>query len=228
MRKLPRNKLIAIGLVVVAAAAGGGAAIAGAAGSGSPSDFMDSVAQHLGISRQKLDDATKAAAVDQVDAQLKAGKITQAQADEMKKRIQAGDGGFFFGGPKGGRPFGDHGPGGPGLFKAGLHDSLAAAAKYLGLSEPALRDQLRSGKSLADVASAQNKDVAGLQQAILAASKADLDEAVAAKKLTQSQADDIYSHLKDRIADVVKAKPGDRPRFREKTEHAPGPGWFGP
>jgi hypothetical protein len=164
------------------------------------------VARHLGISRQKLDDATKAAAIDQVDAQLKAGQITQAQADELKQRIQNGDVpplGVLRGGGPG---FGFGGPGGPGLLKTGISDSLAAAAKYLGLTESALRTQLQDGKSLADVAKAQNKDLSGLKDAILAAAKSDLDKAVSDKKITQSQADDIYNGLKDRIDDLVNGQ----------------------
>ena len=228
MSRFPSKRAIAIGAAALVVAGGGGAAAVAATGSGSsPNDFLDSVARHLGISRQKLDDATKAAAIDQVDAQLKAGQITQAQADELKKRIQDGDVPPL-GALRGGRPgfgFGLGGPGGPGgLVKAGVSDSLAAAAKYLGLSESALRDQLNDGKSLADVAKAQNKDVNGLKDAILAAAKSDLDKAVSDKKLTQSQADDVYSRLKDRIDDVVNGELGDRPRLRGGPRH----GWFGP
>ena len=102
--------------MVVAAAAtiavvGGAAAAVAATGTGSRgSDFLDSVAKHLGVSPQKLKDATKAAAVDQVNADLAAGRITKAQADELKKRIEAGDG--VLGGP--GRFGGGPGfPGGP-------------------------------------------------------------------------------------------------------------------
>jgi hypothetical protein len=212
MPGLPRKRVIAIGAAVFAVAAGGGAAVAASSSGSSPNDFLDSVAKHLGISRQKLDDATKAAAIDQVDAQLKAGKITQAQADALKKRIQSGDipplAALGDGGPR--RGFGPGGPGGPGgslpLLKAGIGDSVAAAAKYLGLSESALRDQLRSGKSLADVAKAQNKDLNGLKDAILAAAKSDLDKAVADKRITQAQADDVYNGLKSRIDDVVNGE----------------------
>jgi hypothetical protein len=224
----PRKRAIAIGAAVLAVAGGSGAAVAATTSSSSPNDFLDSVAKHLGISRQKLDDATKAAAIDQVDAQLAAGKITKDQADELKKRIESGDipplgglrgPGFGLGGR--GVP---GGPGGPGpLLKAGIDDSLTAAAKYLGVSESDLRTQLNSGKSLADVAKAQSKDVAGLEQAILAADKADLDKAVSDKKLTQSQADDIYNGLKNRIDDIVNRKPGDFGAGRG-TRH----GWFGP
>jgi len=211
MAGFPRKRVIAIGAAVFAVAAGGGAAVAATTSGSAPNDFLDSVAKHLGISRQKLDDATKAAAIDQVDAQLKAGKITQAQADELKKRIQSGDIpplGAFRGGGGPGRGFGPGGPGGPGgpLLKAGIGDAVAAAAKYLGLSESALRDQLRDGKSLADVAKAQNKDLNGLKDAILAAAKSDLDKAVADKQITQAQADDVYSRVKSRIDDVVNSQ----------------------
>jgi hypothetical protein len=224
MSRFPSKRAIAIGAAALVVAGGGGAAVAATGSGSSPNDFLDSVARHLGISREKLDDATKAAAIDQVDAQLKAGQITQDQADALKKRIEAGDipplgglPGFGFG--RGGPGI----PGGPGLLKAGIGDSIAAAAKYLGLSESALRDQLEDGKSLADVAKAQNKDLNGLKDAILAAAKGDLDKAVSDKRLTQSQADDIYNGLKDRIDDVVNGKRGDFPPLRGKRR-----GWFGP
>jgi hypothetical protein len=206
MSRFPSKRAIAIGAAALAVAGGGGAAVAATGSGSSPNDFLDSVARHLGISREKLDDATKAAAIDQIDAQLKAGQITKEQADELKKRIQDGDIP-----PLGlGRGFGFRGgpdiPGGPGLLKAGISDSLAAAAKYLGLSESALRDQLQDGKSLADVAKAQSKDVDGLKDAILASAKSSLDKAVSDKKLTQSQADDVYNRLKDRIDDMVNGQ----------------------
>jgi hypothetical protein len=199
-------------MVVVAATTlavvGGGAAAVAATGSGSHgSDFLDSVAKHLGVTPQKLEDATKAAAIDQVNADLAAGRITQAQADELKKRIEAGDG--VLGGPRGpgfGRGMGGFaGPAGPGLGSPAIANEIAAAAKYLGLNEADLRTKLRDGQSLGDVAKAQSKDVARLKTAILDAAKADLDKAVADKKLTQSQADDISNGLKAHIDDIVDA-----------------------
>ena len=138
-------------MVVVAATTlavvGGGAAAVAATSSGSRgSDFLDSVAKHLGVSPQKLEDATKAAAVDQVNADLAAGRITQAQADALKKRIEAGDGvlggpgGPGFGRGPGGPGFG--GPPGPGFGRPAIANEIAAAAKYLGLSEADLRTKL--------------------------------------------------------------------------------------
>jgi hypothetical protein len=216
MLHLPAKRTLAIGAAVAVAAAGGGIAVAATSGTSSGNDFLDSVAKHLGVSRQKLDDATKAAAIDQVDAALSAGRITKAQADALKKRIESGDVpplGF-------GRGF-DRGPGlglgGPGMIKPFIDDGLSAAAKYLGLTESALRDKLSNSQSLADVAKAQNKDVNGLQNAIVTAAKADLDKAVADKRLTKAQADQALAALKDHIGDLVNGKLNFRaPRLVNK------------
>jgi hypothetical protein len=219
------RRIVVVAATTLAVVGGGAAAVAATGGGSRTSDFLDSVAKHLGVSPEKLQDATKAAAVDQVNADLAAGRITKEQADELKKRIEAGDGvlggpgrlGYGLGGPGGG-------PGGPGFPGRGLGgpaiaNELAAAAKYLGLSESDLRTKLRDGQSLADVAKAQSKDVDGLKTAILAAAKADLDKAVADKKLTQSQADDIYAGLKSHIDDIVNADV--------KLRHFGGPGGAG-
>ena len=204
-----RSKRVMVAAAATLAVGGGAAAAVAATGGGSRgSDFLDSVAKHLGVSPQKLEDATKAAAVDQVNADLAAGRITKAQADELKARIQSGDG--VLGGPgrfgPGPGPGGPGGPDRPGFGFGGkpfLGAELAAAAKYLGLDASALRTKLEDGQSLADIAKAQSKDLAGLEQAILDAAKADLDKAVADKKLTQSQADDILANLKSHIDNIA-------------------------
>jgi hypothetical protein len=214
------RRMVVVAATTLAVVGGGAAAVAATGGGSGTSDFLDSVAKHLGVSPQKLEDATKAAAIDQVNADLAAGRITKEQADELKKRIEAGDG--VLGGPRlgYGGPGGPGKPGGfgigPGLARPAIANELAAAAKYLGLSESDLRTKLRDGQSLADVAKAQNKDVDGLKTAILGAAKTDLDKAVADKKLTQSQADDIYNGLKSHIDDIVNADV--------KMLHRGGPG----
>jgi hypothetical protein len=109
----------------------------------------------------------------------------------------------------------------------GFGADTAVAAKYLGLDESALRDKLRNGQSLADVAKAQNKDVQGLEDAIVASQKAQLDQAVSDKKLTQSEADDMLAKLKSRVDDVVNAKAGDRPALRGRRRAGPR-FFFGP
>jgi polyhydroxyalkanoate synthesis regulator phasin len=192
------RKIVAIAVAALAVIAGGGAAIAASQGSANPAQsFFDSIAKHLGISSQKLEDATKAAAIDQVDAALKDGKITKAQADELKARINSGDYPPFFG-PFMGPGFG-HFDGGPPLFG----EKLSAAADYLGLTEAQLMTRLNNGQSLADVAKAENKSVDGLKQAILADAKKKLDQLVKGGELTQAQADEMYARMKSHIDDLV-------------------------
>ena len=187
--------------------------------------FFDSVAKHLGISSQKLEDATKAAAIDQVDAALKAGRITKEQADAMKARINSGKTPFlgpFFGPGFGGGPgFGHgsrhfHGP--PLLFG----DKLSAAAKYLGLTEEQLRAKLDDGKTLAQIAKAQGKSVAGLEKAMLDAVQANLDQLVKDGKLTQKQADEFMSRIKEHLDDLVNHLQF-RFHFRDGQGHPFGP-----
>jgi hypothetical protein len=204
--------MLVLGAAAFAVVVGGGAAIAAGKGaSSSPSAFLDSVAQHLGISSKKLNDAVKAAEIDQVDAALKDGRITKAQADELKARIKSGQSRFL-------------GPGlfGPGLLHPGLRPGLgfrdhmggfhfhvlgpgklSAAADYLGLTTAQLREKLEAGQSLAAIAKAQGKSVDGLKNAILDAAKKTLDQAVADGNLTRAQADDVLDHLKSRIDKIV-------------------------
>src|SRR5262245_54418421 len=62
MRKRTTLTAVVLGALTVA---GAGTGLAASGGSGS-SSFLDSLAKHLGVSREKLDEATKAAAKDQV------------------------------------------------------------------------------------------------------------------------------------------------------------------
>jgi hypothetical protein len=200
MTRFRSRKALTIAVAAFAVIGGGGVAIAASQGSSSPGQsFLDSVAGHLGISSQKLEDATKAAAIDQVDAALKAGKITQAQADELKARIESGDFPPFFG-PLSGPRYGhfERGPG-PHIFG----EKLSAAADYLGLTEAELRTKLSAGRTLAGIAKARGKSVDGLKQAILDDAKKNLDQLVADGELTQAQADDMLARLKSHVDDLV-------------------------
>ena len=64
-------------------------------------------------------------------------------------------------------------------------DGLTAAADALELTPAEVRAQLRAGKSLKDIATAQNVPYATVSAAIVAAVKADLDAAVAAGTISR-------------------------------------------
>jgi hypothetical protein len=218
----------AAGLAVLAG--GGGAYAAGTSSSASPNRtaakpadlaaeqkaFLDDVAKRLNVTRDQLDAAVKGAAEARIDAAVAAGKLTKEQGEAAKKRLDSGAPLFGLGGgPRPGGPGFGHG-GGPGHgFFGGF--GLDAAATYLGLSEDALRKQLQDGKSLADVAKAQNKDVAGLKTAMKDAVAKRLDQAVTDKKLTAEQKTKILADIDSRLDDIIngtRPKRPDGPRFR--------------
>jgi hypothetical protein len=79
---------------------------------------------------------------------------------------------------------------------------LRAGLKYIGVTGQQLRQEL-PGHSLAQVAVAHGKTVAGLEAAMLAAAKKPLDKAVAAGKRTQAQEDAVLARLAARIDKLV-------------------------
>jgi 3-hydroxyacyl-CoA dehydrogenase len=132
---------------------------------------------------------------------VKKGTITQAQADAVIKAIDDAQ-------PS--RAFGGHGPGRAGELRGAFGDVFGAAAKKLGISTDALRSALRSGKSIADVAKEKKVAPAAVVDAIVAAIKADLDQAVKDGKLTKAQADRHLTEVRSRITALVN---GQGPRF---------------
>ena len=212
MRRFMTRRALVIAGAAVAIFVGGVAFADSSSGSGS--SFVDSLAQHLGISKEKLQDAAKAAALDQVDQALADGKITKDQADQLKQRINDGDyplnGKFGFGvGPLprlGDGPFGGPGFGFRFHFGFGLRGYASAAADYLGLSEEDLLKKLQAGQSLADVAKTQNKSVDGLKDALKAAAKKQLDQAVTDKRITSDQEQKILDRLDAALDKIVNAK----------------------
>jgi len=205
-----KRKVVAAGVAALAVG-GTGAGIAATKLASSPSAennaIVDATAKNLGIEPSKLSAALKKALEDRVDAAVAAGRLTKAQGDELKQRIETGEVPFF-GGPGGGPGFG-HRFGGHDEF----HKGLDAAATYLGLTEAQLQSQLESGKSLAEVAKAQNKSVSGLEDALVKDVQDKLDQAVKDGRLTKAQEQQMLSGLKQHVDDLVNGKVPDRPRF---------------
>jgi lipoate-protein ligase A len=198
------KRTMAVAIAALAVAGGGGAAIAASQGSSSPEAFFDSLADHLGISTEELEDAAKAAANDQVDAALEEGRITEEQAERLRERIEEGDSPFLFGSPLFGRP--DFGPPIFGGFHHGraIGTNLEAAAEYLGLTRAELRERLEEGQSLAEIARAEDKSVDGLKQALLRDAEQRLNDAVEDGDLTRERANEMLERLRGRIDELVE------------------------
>src|SRR5450830_1059781 len=84
----------------------------------------------------------------------------------------------------------------------GQNSPMTAVASYLGLSQTELQDQLQSGKSLADVAQTQSKSVSGLEDAMIAALKTNLDTN---STLTSDQKVAAVEQMRSRIDTMVNA-----------------------
>lgn len=151
-----RNKRIA-GLAAVGMLAGGGLAGAFAAGSGQD-DRAGDLARALSTQtgEQVTASDVKAAFKDVLAGRLKegvaAGRITQAQADQMLKRAENAllPGGRGQAGP------GHHGRG------MGTHEVGTAVAKKLGMTKQQLRDARRSDTTLAALAASKGVEKADL------------------------------------------------------------------
>src|SRR5688572_16113373 len=149
-------KRMAIGAVAVAAlAVGSGAAIATSRDGGreAEQEVLADAAKRLDVTPEKLRSALSAAQDAQLDAAVKEGRLTQEQADAIKARRRQ-DGRVLGVGP--GHQHG-HGFGGPGM-RRGLN-MFSELAQALDLTEEQLLDRLHDGRSVAQVARAQNKDL---------------------------------------------------------------------
>ena len=148
---------------------------------------------------EKLTAAFKA----HLDEEVASGEHTQAEADaklaEFKTRITSmvNAPGLPMRGGKGG-----HGPGGKGGHGPQKF-ATAQLATTLKLTEAELQTQLKSGKTIKQIADAQNVDIADVKTTLTAAFKAHLDEEVASGEHTQAEADAKLAEFKTRLDDMV-------------------------
>ena len=117
---------------------------------------------------------------------VKDGTITQAQADKVATTLDQKL-------PE--RGFGGHGM----RIGAGLDE----VASIIGITQDELRAQLRSGKTLAEIAKSKNVSQATLVDKLVAAAKTRLAAEVKAGRLTQARADEITKNLESRITEMV-------------------------
>ncbi len=165
--------------------------------------FLQKVADRLGVSVDDLRQAFKDAAIETIDELVAEGKLDPDKAEAIKKRIQEGEGLFPFGlfGRKHGHWF---------EYPRIVFGVLDSAADAIGVSRGELVDELRDGKSLAEVAQEHGVSADDLKSALLQDVREKLDQAVADGDLTQERADAIYAKFEERIDDLVNRTWPDR------------------
>lgn len=185
----------------------------------SPKEERDALvadaAELLGVEPAELTDALRQAFENRIDEAVADGRLTEEQAERMRAHLESGDLPLLHG------PWGGHGPrDGMGLHH-GFPGGLDAAAEALGLSEDELRDALRDGDTLADVAEEQGTSVDDLVRAMVDAARADLENAVEDGRMTDAMRDSMLESLDERIRALVTE--GFRP-----LHGGPGHRGFGP
>jgi hypothetical protein len=220
-----RRRWLALGALTAVLVVGSSAAIA--ATRAGDDGFLAGVARRLGITEDRLKDAIRAETLARIDQAEKDGDLTEEQADRLRERARSGETPWRFPGRalphKPFDPFG-LGLGLPGRIVGGAVNQFEAAAKYLGLTQAQLREELEDGDSLADVARQKDKSVDGLKRAMKNALKQDLDEAVEDDAITREQADNLYEKLSDAVDELVEREGG---RFGFRLELGPGGPAFG-
>ena len=185
------------------------------------------VAKAQGVDIDKVIAALTDAFKAHLDAEVKSGKHTQAQADaklaEFKTRVTT------MVNTAGLPPMrGNHG----GKGGHGARFATENLAKVLKLTAAELITELRSGKSLADIAKAQNVDIADVKDVLVSDFEAHLDAEVKSGEHTQAEADAKLAEFKTRVDDMVnRVRPAGGPGMdghRGKGGHGGHRGHGGP
>jgi hypothetical protein len=185
-----RRKHVIAGAVTLAALAGGGAGAVAATNDKKAAEqtVLADAAKRLGVSATELRSALSAAEDAQLDAAVKAGKLTQAQADEIKQHRQQ-EGTVL------GLGRGVHGHRGP----HGGRFLIADAAKAIGITERSLITQLRDGTTLTAIVKAHGTTLAEVKAAVKQSATARLDADLKAGRITQAEHDEEVGELDEAI-----------------------------
>lgn len=156
--------------------------------SGVCNEFVTHFASDLGSSQTKVDSAYQQAIAQTLADEVKAGRMTQAQADKIKSQLTGKPPCAIAGSLKAPRNAGGD------IYQQEL---LTAAASALGISSDTLKADLAKGMTLHQIADAQNPPVTEDQfrAKLIAALKPLLDAGVTNKRLTSEQEQKILAGL---------------------------------
>jgi len=167
-------------------------------------NFLTHMAQNLGVTVEHLKTAIKDAELQVIDDLVQQGTLTPEQGQAARDKINSGKVSGI------GKILGARRPGVAARLaeiRAGIVRSAAAA---IGIAPKDLVKELRSGKSIADVAGEHGVSLDTVKSKITSDAKAKLDKAVANGKIDQAKADKMLQKLTDRLDDILNKKRGSR------------------
>ena len=155
------------------------------------------VATEHGVDPNTVVNAVVAAVTQQIDQKAAAGSIDSSRAEQAKQKL-----------PDFANRFVNETK--PHRGYRILKDAAKAAAKEIGIPEAELKDAIKNGKSIAQVAKDHDKSVDDVVNAIVKAATSDVDQAVKDGKLDSKKADEVKQKLPDRAKKLVNREPKQR------------------
>jgi uncharacterized protein YidB (DUF937 family) len=218
------------GVAVVVTGAATGTPLLAASPSPSPSPgsgtnycsrFSGHLASNLGKSQSQVQKAISDAINQTIDDAVKNGNLTQSQANSIKARAGSSTNGAQCAGLRGlpgviGRA-GGFGPG----FGGARFNELNEVAKALGITTAELQQDLQSGKTVQQLASAQGMDETAFRSKLASVTKADLDQQVKSGTITQNQENAILQRIQNGPLPLWNGAPPKR--FGPRTKPSPQP-----
>lgn len=223
--------VVVAGVAVVVTGAATGTPLLAASPSPSPSPgsgtnycnrFTGHLASNLGKSQSQVQKAISDAISQTIDDAVKNGDLTQTQASTIKTRLGSSTSGAQCAGGLKGLPgvIGRTGGLRPG-FGAGRFNELDEVAKALGITTAQLQQDLQSGKTVQQLASAQGMDENAFRSKLASVTKADLDQQVRSGTITQNQENAIVQRIQNGPLPLWNGMPPKR--FGPRTPPSPVP-----
>ncbi|WP_139492566.1 hypothetical protein [Brevibacillus dissolubilis] len=170
------------------------------------------IAEAQGVTKQAVIDLLTKQNSERLDQAVTDGKLTSEQAAEMKTQFATKATEMI---EKTGLDRGEHGGfGGHGGFAS---EELAT---LLNLDQDALKEQLQSGKSLAEIAEAQGVTKQAVIDLLVSEHQARLDQAVTDGKLTAEKAAEMKTDMETRVTEMVENKGYGKPEFKKSADAA--------
>jgi hypothetical protein len=176
-------------------------------------DYLEKLAENLGISEDELREAMEQTALDLLDEAVADGDISEEAAQKIREMIEDGGGFPLFGGgllAPGLQPgFGAlpelEGTVEPFFFGIGVHDD-GELAGFLGISEEELREELNSGKTLAEVGEAHGKSRGDLTEFLNGQFEERLQDAIDSGKLDEEDAAEARERFAEHVDETLDAQ----------------------
>jgi len=214
-RKLRAVAVAAVAALAAVAVAGGIITVAAQTDEDPKQAYLESLAGRLGVDVATLEQAIRDTNLEQVDRLLEQGVITEEQAQALRERIENAESVWF-----GVRPHFRGRFGGPGLCGVAGEE----LADFLGTDVATLREELASGMTLAEVAEAHGKSRDELKAFLTEQFQEKLDEAVAAGRLTEEEAQEKLDTFTSNLDTLIDR---EFPAGRGFGRHH-GPWWSAP